>query len=84
MASLNITIGTLNESLHANNTKASNLLNAYAASIGATGTNQEIAQAVLVALVRHMQQEAKRQRRNAETVAALAEIESELDALKWE
>jgi hypothetical protein len=84
MASLTITIGTLSAGVSAANTKASNLLNGYAAAIGATGTNQEKANAVVRALVDHMQEQARRQRRNEQTTTSLAAIEGEINELAWE
>jgi len=48
MATLTLTIGALTATVSADNTKASNLLNAYAKAIGATGKNQQKANAVIV------------------------------------
>lgn len=84
MASLTLTIGTLTASVSANNTKASNLLNAFADAIGATGTNQQKADAALAALVLHMQEQAKRQRTNTIMAQAAATAQAEIDALNWE
>jgi hypothetical protein len=84
MASLTITIGALSRSKSADDTKATNLLNEYASAIGAQGTNAQKADAVLVGLVRHMQEVAQRSRNNEQTTAALAAIKAEIDALKWE
>ncbi len=84
MASLAITIGALSRSKSATDAKATALVNDYADSIGATGTNAQRADAVLDALVRHMQEQARRYRRNAQTMSALATIESELNGLVWE
>jgi hypothetical protein len=84
MASLAITIGALSRSKSATDAKATALVNDYANSIGATGTNAQRADLVLEALVRHMQEQARRHRRNTQTVTALAAIESELNGLAWE
>jgi membrane-bound ClpP family serine protease len=84
MASLTIAIGAFSRSKTGNDdTKATNLFNDFAASIGATGTNAQRADAVLNALVVYMQEQAQRHRRNTQTVTALAQIQSELDALTW-
>ena len=84
MANLTLTIGALSASVTADNAKASSLLTQYAAAIGAEGTNQEKADAVVRALVKHMQEQARRQRSNTATVEALAEIEAEIAVLVWE
>lgn len=84
MASLTLTIGQLTATVSANNTKASNLLNAYADAIGATGTNQEKADAVVRALVQHMREQAHRQRHNEATIQAITDIANELAALSWD
>lgn len=84
MASLTLTIGALSASVSADNTKASNLLNAYADAIGANGTNQQRANAVVAALVRHMRDQAHRQRTNEITSQAVADIAAELAVLAWE
>lgn len=84
MASLVLTIGALSASISADNSKASNLLTQYANAIGATGTNQQKADAVVLALVRHMQQEAQRQRYNQGVGDAVAELQTEIDGLVWE
>jgi hypothetical protein len=84
MASLTLTIGALTASVSADNTKAPNLLNAYADAIGATGTNQQKANTVVESLVRHMREHAHMVRKNEVTVQAIASIASELSALSWE
>jgi hypothetical protein len=84
MASLTLTIGALTASVSADNTKASNLLNAYADAIGATGTNQQKADAVIASLARHMRELAHMRRKNEATVQTLAGIANELSALSWE
>jgi hypothetical protein len=84
MASLTIQIAALSRSKNATDAKATALVNDYADSIGATGTGAQRADAVLDALVRHMQEQARRHRRNAQTMSALATIESELNGLVWE
>lgn len=84
MAQLTITIGQLVASVSANNTKASNLLSAYADAIGATGTNQEKAKAVLTSLVDHMHQEAQRHASNVAVTTALADVSATLTESKWE
>jgi phage-related tail protein len=84
MASLSITTGPLTRSKSAADAKANALLADYADSLGATGTNAQRIDAVLVGLVRHMQEQARRHRRNTQTVTALAAIESELNGLAWE
>lgn len=71
-------------SISANNTKASNLLTQYAAAIGAEGTNQQKADAVVLSLVRHMQQQAQRHRSNEAAGEAIATAQAEIDALTWE
>lgn len=84
MASLTLTIGALSASISADNTKASNLLTQYATAIGASGTNQQKADAVVLALVRHMQEEARRIRGNTAMAEAVTAIETELGGLTWE
>lgn len=84
MASLTIEIGQLTASVVADNTKATNLLTQYAAAIGASGTNQQKADAVVLALVRHMQAEARRHRNNTATAEAMAVIQEEISGLAWE
>ena len=83
MASLTITIGALTATVSADNTKASNLLNAYANAIGATGTNQQKANQVVRALVDHMRYEAHRQRSNETITTAISGIQGELGELSW-
>jgi len=84
VASLTISIGALTGTISASNTKAGGILTQYAASIGATGTNQEKADAVVLALVRHMQQEGQHYRRNEAMKAAVVAAQAEIDALTWE
>lgn len=84
MASLTLTIGTLTATYTATNAKAQNVLLRYAAAIGADGTNQEKADAVVNALVRHMIEEGKRDHRNAAMATAAATVQAEIDELTWE
>lgn len=84
MASLTITTNLGTRSKNATDAKANALLNDYAAAIGASGTIGQRMDAVLDALVRHMQEQARRHRSNQETAAALAAIQAEVDALTWE
>ena len=84
MASLTLTIGALTATVSAGNAKASDILTQYAASIGASGTNQEKAYAVVRSLVRHMQQQGQRHRSNEAAAAAIATAQTEIDALVWE
>lgn len=83
MASLILTIGQLTATVTANNAKASALLEQYAASLGATGTNQQKADAVVRGLVQHMREQAQRQRANVAQIEAMATIQTEMDALDW-
>jgi len=84
MATLTLTIGALTATVSADNTKASNLLNAYAKAIGATGTNQQKANAVIASLVQHMREQAHRERKNEATGEAITGIATELATLTWE
>lgn len=83
MATLTLAIGSLTATVSATNTKATNLLTAYAAAIGASGTNQEKADAVVAALVTHMRQEAHRHRNNAVVAQAMTDLADELADLEW-
>lgn len=83
MASLVLTIGALTATVSADNAKAANLLSAYADAIGATGTNQQKADAVLVALAQHMRQEAHRHRNNVTVAQAMADLVTELASVEW-
>ena len=83
MASLTLTVGALTATVSASNTKAANLLTQYADAIGASGTNQDKADAVVVALGRHMTEVAQRQRTNAAKSEALVNLQAEIDALAW-
>jgi hypothetical protein len=84
MASLTMTIGALSSTVSADNTKATNLVTQYAAAIGAVGTNQQKLDAVVLALVKHMQREARLKRYNTATTDAAAAIQTEIDGLTWE
>jgi hypothetical protein len=84
MASLTITTNLGSRSKNAGDAKANALLGDYAAAIGASGTIGQRMDAVLDGLVRHMQERAQQYRRNQQTVAALAAIQAEVDALTWE
>lgn len=84
MASLTIKIALLESTVSADNTKASNLLAQYAASLGAEGTNQEKMDAVVRGLVEHMKQQGRRHRHNQAATDTAATIKTELDALSWE
>ena len=84
MASLTMTIGPLTATVSADNTKAANLLNAYADAVGATGTNQQKADTVLASLVQHMRQEAHRHRNNVVIEQAMTDLQGELAELEWE
>jgi hypothetical protein len=83
MANLTITIGALNASVSADNAKASALLSQYAEAIGAHGTNQQRADAVVQSLVRHMQHEARRHRSNQAQAEGIAAAQQEIDGLGW-
>jgi hypothetical protein len=83
MASLVLTIGQITGSVTAADAKAAALLNQYADAIGATGTNAQKADAVVRALVRHMQDQAQRQRGNTLRAEAIAAAQTELDGLTW-
>ena len=84
MASLTLTIGAITGSVTATDAKASALVNQYADAIGATGTNTQRANAVVRALVRHMQDQAQRQRANVLKEEAIVAAQTELDGLTWE
>lgn len=84
MASLTLTIGPISGTISANNTKAANIVTQYAAAIGAEGTDTQKLNAVVLELARHMQNVGQRQRLNAAKVEAMATIQAEIDALKWE
>jgi hypothetical protein len=83
MASLTLTIGTLTVAVSETNTRATAMLQAYADSIGASGTNQQKAEKVLLSLVRHMREQAHRHRRNAAASAANESLATELGDLYW-
>lgn len=84
MASLAITVGALTASITATDLKAAEVLNRYADSIGATGTNQQRANAVITSLVQYMVKEGRRHL-GAKTMddAAIA-IQAELEAMGWD
>lgn len=82
MASLTLSVGALTASFSASDANAAAVLNAYADAIGAEGTNQQRANAVLASLVRHMQEVAQEHRRNEHIVAALAEAAAAAPVMK--
>lgn len=84
MASLTLTIGQLTATVNASDAKAAALVTQYAAAIGATGTQQQRANAVVQALVRHMQQQAQQQRVNVAQAQALVDAQPDLDGLTWD
>lgn len=83
MANLTISIGALTAQINADNAKAQEVVSLYADAIGATGTNQQRLQTVVQGLARHMRETAQRQRRNADTAAALAAAEAAVQAVDW-
>lgn len=84
MASLTLTIGQLTATVTADNTKAVTVLEAFADAIGATGTNQERANAVVRALARHMVQQGQARRGNQAQEDAMAAAQAEIDGISWE
>lgn len=84
MASLTLTIGALTAQVTATDAKANAILAQYAASIGATGTNQAKANAVVLALVRHMQDQVQQYRGRVVQADATAAAEEEIAGLTWE
>lgn len=84
MASLTLTIGALSASKSASNAKASALTEEYADALGATGTNQERLDAVVLGLVRHMQQQAQAYRARAAQTEAMTAAAAEIAGLLWE
>ena len=84
MASLTMTIGQLTATVNASDAKATALVAQYAAAIGATGTQQQRANAVMQALVRHMQQQAQQQRVIVAQAEAIATAQAEIDGMTWD
>lgn len=83
MASLTIQVGALSQSISGNNALAANLLIAYAGSIGAEGTNEEKAQAILAALVKHMKTEGHKWQRDQKISDAMAELQMTIEETGW-
>ena len=82
MASLTLVVGAINASVVASNANASSVLLEYADAIGADGTAQEKAEAVVRALVRHMAEEGGEYKRRTAAAAARYAPENQVGA--WE
>lgn len=84
MASITISIGGLSSSIPASDAKANVLVTQYGAAIGASGSNQAKLDAVVRALVRHMQQQAAQHVSVTAQTSAAATAKAEVDALWWD
>lgn len=83
MASLTLQVGTISASVNVADATATPVLLAYADAIGAGGTNQEKANAVVQALAQHITETARRQKWKETQVNASAAAQPDIDALKW-
>lgn len=79
MATLALVVGPVSASISASNAQAATILNAYADAIGATGTDQERANAVVQHLARVIVNTARGQKQEQARLAAKAKI----DLIDW-
>lgn len=84
MASLVLTIGPFSGSVSTTNAKASAIVTQYAEAIGASGTDEQKLDQVVLALAKHMQEQGRSHRKVALRVEALVAAQAEMDALWWD
>lgn len=84
MASLTLQVGPVTASFSAADAAATTVLLEYAAAIGATGSNQQKAAAVVQSLVAHMVDQARQHKQRAAIAQAMAAAQPKIESVGWE